>query len=87
MENLLQLLKTPPLPMFLVPLRPFSLEVWISVLVTIIISIFLAFLYGAYYPLSNTSGVKMTLSALEMLLGNSITKFWNFPSLSIRFVM
>ena len=83
---LFQLLKIPPLPQFLVPLRPFSIEVWISILVTFTISIFFGVLYGAFYPLSNTSGLQMTFSVVEMLLGNSISKFWKF-SFATRLVV
>ena len=86
-KHLLQLLKTPPLPQILVPLRPFSIEVWISILVTFALSIFFGVLYGAFYPLSNTSGVQMTFSVVEMLLGNSISKFWKFQSFATRLVM
>ena len=80
----LQLLKTPPLPQWFVPLRPFHLEVWIALIAVTLVTLLLGALYGAFYPLSEFSGGQMVLWLIDSHLGNSLHQFHQFQTKSLR---
>ena len=80
----LQLLKTPPLPQWFVPLRPFSVEVWIAIIIVTILSLLLGALYGAFYPLSESSGGHMVLWLTDVILGSQCSQFEKLKTKSVR---